>query len=172
VLDFPLAHGYFPLIIPERSLVMRPTGVVLIALYHFAGTLILITMAIAAVLGGDMLGSVFGGMNDAPIRGMKLGFALVILSDAFLLLSAVVSAMAGYGMWTLREWGRITAIGLAVLSLLFSLYALLIMGMHFIFGFGIYRLFRIVVSVMILWYLFKPETKALFHRTTSFTTGS
>ena len=150
---------------------MRPAGVVLIALYHVAGATILIVMAIAAVFGGGMLGAIFGGMNDAPVRGIGLGFALGILGGAFLLLSALVSAMAAYGLWTLREWGRITAIGLAVLSLLFSLPSLLMLGMHFMFGFGTYRLFRIVVSVMIMWYLLKPETKAFFHRTTSITTG-
>ena len=67
-------------------------------------------------------------------------------------------------MWTLREWGRILCIVLAVLSLLFSFPGLLMMGLHFSLFFGTYRLFRIAISILIIWYLVQPQTKALFQR--------
>jgi uncharacterized membrane protein (DUF2068 family) len=78
----------------------------------------------------------------------------------------VVAFVAGFGMWTLREWGRILSIVLAVMTLLFSVPGLLLMGAHLHLFFGTYRLFRIAISILIIWYLVQPQIKAVFQRTT------
>lgn len=143
---------------------MRPTGVVLIAVYHFIGAFLLILMAIGAVVGGSMLGAIFGGMNATPISGAGLGFAVGVLGAMFMLCSAVLAAAAGYGVWTMREWGRILCIVLAVLSLLFALPGLFF-GFPFHFFFiGTYRLFRLAISIGIIWYLLQPHIRMLFRR--------
>jgi hypothetical protein len=38
------------------------------------------------------------------------------------------------------------------------------MGLHFHLFFGTYRLFRITISILIIWYLMQPQIKALFQR--------
>lgn len=140
---------------------MRPTGVVLIAIYHFLSALFLILFAILLAVGGTVLGAMFAAGHDSPLGG--LGMMVGVLGAIFFFVYAVVAFVAGYGIWTLREWGRILSIVLAIVSLLFSLPGLLMMHLHLFFG-G-YRLFRIAISILIIWYLVQPQIKALFRRT-------
>ncbi len=143
---------------------MRPTGVVLIAIYHFLSALFLALLALSLVVGGTVLGAMFGGAHESPLGG--LGFMVGMVGAAFFLVYAGIAAVAGYGMWTMREWGRILSIALAVISLLFSLPGLLMMGIHFALFFGTYRLFRIAISILVIWYLVQPQIKSLFSRAT------
>jgi uncharacterized membrane protein (DUF2068 family) len=78
----------------------------------------------------------------------------------------MIAAIAGYGIWTMREWGRILTIVLAVISLLLSFPGLLMMGMHLHLFFGTYRLFRIAISILMIWYLMQPQIRSVFQRST------
>jgi len=49
---------------------MRPTGVALIAVYHFLSALFLVFFAIALAVGGSVLGAVFGGAKDSPLADL------------------------------------------------------------------------------------------------------
>jgi len=69
--------------------------------------------------------------------------------------------LAGYGVWTLREWGRILCIVLAAISILFSLPGLLF-HLHFGFLLGGYRIIKVALQVLIVWYLVQPQIVALF----------
>lgn len=142
---------------------MRPTGVVLIALYHFLSALFLVMLAIFLLVGGTFLGAMFAG-HDSPLGGM--GFLVGIMGAMFFFFFAIVATIAGYGIWMLREWGRILCLVLAVIALLFSLPGLLLLGLHFNLFFGTYRLFRIAISILIIWYLVQPQIKALFIKAT------
>ena len=139
---------------------MRPTGVVLIALYHFLSALFLVLLATFLVVGGSVLGAMFAAGHEGPLGGM--GFLMGMMGAVFFFFLAVVAAIAGYGVWMLREWGRILCIVLAVIALLFSVPGLLLMGLHFSLFFGTYRLFRIAISILIIWYLVQPQIKAFF----------
>ena len=141
---------------------MRPTGVTLIAIYHVIGAVFLVLLAVALVAGGSLLNSLFGGGKEGAIGGMGLGLFVGVLGAAFTLVFALVAAIAGYGVWSLREWGRILCIVLAVISILLSLPGLLLMGLHFGLFFGGYRFFRTAVNVVIIWYLVQPQIRALF----------
>ena len=112
------------------------------------------------MVGGSVLAALFGGHGGAPLAG--LGILVGIIGAVFFFFYAAVSLVAGYGMWNLREWARIVCIVLAVLSLVFSIPGLLFMGLHFNLFFGTYRLFRIAISILIIWYLMQPQIKALF----------
>lgn len=138
---------------------MRPTGIVLIALYHFLSAVFLVLLALSLVIGGNILGAMFGA-GKGPLIGLLVG----TVGAAFFFLYAVIAAVAGYGVWNLREWGRILCIVLAALSLLISLPGLLLMGLHLSLFFGGYRLVRIAISILIIWYLVQPQIKALFQR--------
>ncbi len=141
---------------------MRPTGVVLIAIYHFIGAAFLLLLAVTLAVGGTVLGAMFAGFKGSAIGGMGLGLFVGVLGAAFTLVFAVVAALAGYGVWTFREWGRILCIVLAVISILLSLPGLLLMGLHFGLFFGGYRLLRTAVNVVIIWYLVQPQIRAYF----------
>jgi hypothetical protein len=143
---------------------MRPTGVVLIALYHFVSALFLVLFAIFLAVGGTVLAGMFGASKYGPATGLGLGLMVGVLGGVFFLVFAVVAAIAGWGVWSMREWGRILSIVLAVISLIFSLPGLLMMGLHLHLFFGTYRLFRIAISILIIWYLVQPQIKVLFQR--------
>ena len=93
-----------------------------------------------------------------------MGFFVGVVGAAFTLGFATVAALAGYGVWTLREWGRILCIVLAGIAVLLSLPGLLFMGLHFGFFLGGYRLMKLAVNVAIIWYLLQPQIMSLFRR--------
>ena len=136
---------------------MRPTGIVLIAIYHYLAAAFLVCVAIALGVGGSVLGALIGAGQSVPLGGM--GFLVGIMGAAFCFLFALVAALAGYGIWTLREWGRILCIVLAAIALLFSLPGLLL---HFGFFLGGFKLIKIAINVAIIWYLLQPQIRALF----------
>lgn len=145
---------------------MRPTGVVLIALYHFLSALFLVLFAISLMVGGSILGAIFGGGMTGSIGGAGLGMLVGVLGGMFFLVFALVAAIAGYGLWSMQEWGRVLSIVLAVIGLLLSFPGLLMMGLHLHLFFGTYRLFRIAISILIIWYLMQPQIRTLFQRST------
>ncbi len=147
---------------------MRPTGIVLIAIYHFLTAAFLLMLAVGIALGGTMLGAFMGSaMESHSVGGAGFGLLLGIVGAAVVSVFAAVAIFAGYGVWTLREWGRILCIVLAALSLLSALPGLMFMlaPTHFLFGgflFGGFGLIRIVISGLIIWYLVQPNVRALF----------
>jgi len=138
---------------------MRPTGVVLIAIYHFLSAAFLLLCAIALMVGGSVLGAMFGSAMHGPWGGAGLGMAIGMIGGIFCLLFAVVALLAGFGIWKMQEWGRILCLVLAVISALFSLPGLMFMHHIFFGGFGILRL---AINVLIIWYLLQPQVVALF----------
>lgn len=142
---------------------MRPTGVALIAVFHFISALFFVGTAVIMFVGGTLLGAMFGGTMGSE-AGAGLGFLVGALGGVVFLGVAVVAAVAGYGTWSLREWGRILSIVMAVISLLFSFPGFLMMGLHLHLFIGTYRLFRIAIAILIIWYLMQPQIRAAFQR--------
>ncbi len=145
---------------------MRPAGVVLIALFHFLSALFLVVFAISLIIGGSVLGAITGGAMTGSVDGLSIGILVGVLGGLFFGALALIAAVAGYGVWTLREWGRILSIVLAVIGLLFSFPGLLMLGLHMNLFLGTYRLFRIAIGILIIWYLMQPQIKVLFQPTT------
>ena len=56
----------------------------------------------------------------------------------------LIDFVIAYGLWTLQSWARTVAIIFAIIGLL---------------GFPI----GTIISIIILWYLFRPEVKEAFH---------
>ena len=122
-------------------------------------------MAITLAVGGTVLGAMF-----APATAACLA-AWVSLWECWEPPSrsvfAVVAALAGYGVWTFREWGRILCIVLAGITVLLSLPGLLFMGLHFGFFLGGYRVIKLAINVLIIWYLVQPQVMSLFQRSSA-----
>lgn len=83
---------------------MRPTGVVLIALYHFLSAVFLVLFAISLAVGGSILAGMFGASKYGPATGLGLGLMVGMLGGVFFLVFALVAAIAGWGVWSMREW--------------------------------------------------------------------
>src|SRR5512146_2312263 len=112
---------------PEEN-TMRPAGVVLIALYHLLSALFLVCFGIALIVGGSLLTTMFGRGNIGPVSGIGIGLLVGMVGGVFFFVFAAVAAIAGYGIWCMREWGRVLTIVLAVIALLVSFPGLLMMG--------------------------------------------
>ncbi|KAA0005513.1 MAG: hypothetical protein FE045_05030 [Thermoplasmata archaeon] len=111
----------------------KPTGtVVLTVLYVIEG---LFGIAYGAMLasGGGMMG----------FAGMGLAGSLLAGIGAIVLIIGLIDFAVAYGLWNLRPWARTVAIIFAIIGLL---------------GFPI----GTIISIIILWYLFKPEIKEAF----------
>jgi uncharacterized membrane protein (DUF2068 family) len=121
-------------------------------------------VGIALIVGGSFVGALFGPMINSQYGGVSLGFLVGILGAVFFLLFAALAFVAGYGIWAMREWGRILTIVLASISLLFALPGLMFMMMPTHFFFGGFGVIRIAISVLMIWYLVQPQVRASFQQ--------
>ncbi len=117
----------------------REDGVTLIALYHFllAGLVLLgtIGLSIPTVITG-----IVGVVEDSD--ALIATFILGSLAMVTMVLS-IILLVVGYGLWTQRQWARVAAIAIGMLSL---------------FGFPI----GTMIGGVTIWYLVKPEISAQF----------
>ena len=132
----------------------RPTGLKLIAIYFFFIGLLGVLSALATLF------------IPLPNQLAGLTIAIGLLNVVF----AALYILVGWGLWETREWARLAAVVLSILSLIGYLLA----GVYFIGGYelagfrlslpgvGLGMFVLAVVPALTLWYLFKPEVRDLF----------
>jgi uncharacterized membrane protein (DUF2068 family) len=127
--------------------------------YHYLAAAFLALLGCALFVGGKVI-TMLGGAEGVMLP--RVGFLIGVVGGTVFLAFALVHALAGFGVWSMQNWGRVLAIILAVISLLFALPGLLLTAMMMHFFFGSFRIIRVVICGLIIWYLLKPEVKALF----------
>lgn len=120
---------------PERS----DAGVQLIAGYHFVIAILFLLATVILAFPTVLLGVL--GLTEDP--GAFIGMFAVGLIAMVCMIFSILYLVIGYGLWTLRQWGRIAAITMAVLSLFFAPIGTITGGLT-------------------LWYLFKTDVAARF----------
>ncbi len=132
---------------------MRPLGVTLIAIWFWLRSALGILLGLGIALAGGLAGRAMHALSAGTALpgflaglGAFLGIAVAGLS--------ILTAIAGLGVWLMKGWGRILAIALAALSLLFSF--------RVIFHPHPLSLIKPVVDVAIIGYLMVPEVQAKF----------
>ena len=117
----------------------RPESVTLIAVYQFISALpgLIIALAILVIALPAVL---YTGMDRISLSAALFGLGLAVLFTGVL---GILSVFAGFGMLKMKEWARWITIVLAIFSL-----PVIPIGT--------------LISVFILFYLFKPETRQLF----------
>ncbi len=138
---------------------MRPTGLTLIAIYHYLAAAFIAVLACGLFIGGKVI-SMLGGTEGVMLP--KAGFLIGVVGGVAFLVFALIHAVAGFGVWSMKEWGRTLAIVLAIVSLIFAIPGLLLSAFTMHAFFGGYRILRVIISVLIIWYLMQAETKAQF----------
>ena len=122
-------------------------------------TILAVLSAIGGVLG--LLGGIalvgLGGVAAAS-TGTAAYFGLGAIWGVLLLATAIASLVFAYGAWTLKPWAWPLGVALQVISLALSLLTILSGGD--ITG----QIISIVISAIILYYLFQPSIKAVFGR--------
>ena len=111
----------------------KPGGIVVLAVLYIIEGLFGIAYGAMMIGGGGMLG----------FAGLGIAGSLLIGMGAIVLIIGLIDFAVAYGLWNLRSWARTAAIIFAIIGLL---------------GFPI----GTIISIIILWYLFKPEIKEAF----------
>lgn len=117
----------------------RPDGVTAIAVWFFVDALLMLIFA--CILLAIPFSGVIEEIND-PIGEFWVVFT-VTCGVIFILLSGVLSVIAGWGLLILKDWARWLAIILGIFSL-------------FAFPIGT------VIGVLIIWYLLKEDVREAF----------
>jgi hypothetical protein len=158
-------HAVPPVIQPIK----KPMGVMFIVFFTiFMGLLTMLLGAILYIAGYVGLGIA----GEIPFLGGPLGGALTevtksqwslffsALAGYFFLFFGIFYLTAAYGLGSLTEWGRKLAVVLYLMAVPLSLLSLI--GLRLTFGLVILELVWIVVLVVIIFHLSKPDVKKLF----------
>jgi hypothetical protein len=127
----------------------RPTGITILAVLSAIG-------GVLGILGGVALIGI-GGLAAAS-TGTAAYFGLGAIWGVLILASAIASLVFAYGAWTLKPWAWPLGVALQVISL--ALAALTVISGGDISG----QILSVVISAIILYYLFQPNIKAVFGR--------
>jgi len=119
----------------------RPLGVTIIGILWIIGGLLLLL----AGLGLAALGAVIAGPIGGVV-GLALGFVLIIIG--------IIEILLGIGCF--KAWGWVWTVGVIITIIS------LVMGIITLFSDWMSGLISIIISAIILWYLFQANVKAYF----------
>ena len=125
----------------------RPTGVAIVAILMILG-------GIFGILGGR------GGVGLARTLMAETGnsaLSTVLISNAVLLIVSVIQLIVGYGLWFVKPWAWTVGVVVIVLRVAADLIAMF-NGQVTTGSLGL------IISLVILWYFFRPNVKSAFGR--------
>ena len=139
----------------------RPTGVTFSRFFGFIGAGFLVIGALLAFASGSLIAQV---LKNTPGLGNLAG-GLVAVFGVVALMFAVLYAVTGYGLWALKNWGRILAVVLTAIGLLLTLIGLAAVFSNFGMSVLIWQIVKIAICAWIIWYLLQPTVKQAFGQT-------
>lgn len=122
----------------------RPTGVTIIAILEILGALVMLFVGGLALIGGEA----------ASALGLGLVSGLIAVLGAIMLILGIVMLGVAWGLWTGKGWAWTFAIVFIVLGIVVGLAQMITGGYH-----GILTL---IIQIIIVYYLFRPNVKAYF----------
>lgn len=123
----------------------RPVGITILAI-------LAILAAILGLIGGLAMAGIGSGMTAEGAAGSGAAFTALGVG---VIIVALIQLLYGIGMWKLQKWAWILAVIGSILNLIVAGIALI--------GYEQYaNVGGAVVSLIILWYLFRPHVKAAF----------
>jgi len=131
----------------------RPTGVTIIAILNIIGGIIMLIGGIALVAIGAVLPEAFEegmgpGMSSGVLGALGVGMGGIILA------LGIISFVVAYGLWKGKGWAWTLTVVLSIISI--ALNAISIASANF----G--GIISIIISAVILYYLYRPHVKAYF----------
>jgi len=122
----------------------RPTGVTIIAVLEILGALVMLSICALALIAGEA----------AVGLGLGLLPGLVAVLGAVMLILAIVMLGVAWGLWTGKGWAWTLAVVFIVLGIIVGVAQMIAGGYH-----GILTL---IIQVIIVYYLFRPNVKTYF----------
>ena len=135
----------------------RPTGVTFLAVLAFicAGAAALVGVA------SFFMGGVLSKMMETSGMGSLMAGAGAVIGVVILIFAGLYFLM-GFGLWRLKNWGRILTLVIVALGLLTAAMGLFKMLSPFHAGVFLWQLFWCAFDVWIILYLLKPHVKQAF----------
>jgi hypothetical protein len=130
----------------------RPTGVTVLAILEALIGLVMVFEGSGLALLGALAGMFTEGLADflGALSGI-LGVVMIVIG--------VLSFFTAFGVWNGRSWAWTLSVVLTILGLLF--------GLIFLFGSLILQIVWIVVYAVIIYYLYRPNVKFFFGKSSS-----
>lgn len=117
----------------------RPKGVTLLSVWSVIVGLSIAVLAVVAVYGIRTIPEALAAFLDAPEALVAIAFGVT-----------GVHLVMAYGLWNLRPWARVFAIGFAAVGILFGMFTLPL-------GFA-----SVLYSLATVWYLSEQRVRAAF----------
>ncbi len=143
----------------------RPLGVTILAILGLINVAVYIGMLVLTVALPDVLRSLLERLSPqgaGPKALLNLGPVLGI----YFAVMAVIAGLFAYGMWTLRNWARWIVIIIAVISLAGVVVEVAAVASDLSLSTVGLSLVRTGLSVLVLWYLFRPSVREAFRKHT------
>ena len=140
----------------------RPVGVTILALFEFFIATLLTFLAIASALGLGVLGTILARTSRLgdPAAGIVIGTGMMV--GIIVLVFAGLFAVLGFGLWNLRNWGRVATMVLCVLGAVGASIGIMLALLHFrIFGVMVSSV-RLSIDLLVLWYLSQAHVRKAF----------
>jgi hypothetical protein len=141
-------------LMPNMQPAKRPTGVTIIAILNIISGIIMLIGGVALVAIGSALHSAFDGTDPGMsiLAGMSGAFGIAMGGIIFAL--AIFSFIVAYGLWNGKGWAWTLTVVLSIISI--ALNAISLAGANF----G--GIISMIISAVILYYLYRPHVKAYF----------
>lgn len=143
----------------------RPTGVTVLAVLDFIGAGIEVLGAIGMFIGGAFLGTILARVaarSGGAALGAGAGAVIGAVIGVVFLFMAFLSGAVGFGMWNLKDWGRILQIVFAGIGAAFQALGFLASLFHPRVGAMLWHLIWLSFNAWIIYYLIQPQVKAAF----------
>jgi uncharacterized membrane protein (DUF2068 family) len=135
--------------------IQRPTGVTVLAVLQFIGGILSLFIGISGLFFGGLMVSGVAENTSGAAAAAQVG-PLMVAGGFFAILSGILGLIAGYGLFTLKGWGWTLAMVFSVINVIHNVIGLFqgasIPG----------AIVGIVISGLILYYLFQPHVKRAF----------
>src|SRR5258708_9253162 len=103
----------------------RPTGVTIIAVLYFILAGFCVLGGVLMFVGGGFLASMMNQQGAGGSAGAGILAGLGAVAGVIVLIIAAIFALVGFGLWELKNWGRILALVFAGLGIFGALVMLL-----------------------------------------------
>ena len=136
----------------------RPMGITILAILSVIGGIFGLIGGLGLIAGGALLGGAVGGTTGAALGGMAFIFGIVTLGFA------VAYIAFAYGAWTLKAWGWMLGVIMALASIVWTILGIVLSGDIVANLISVSTIISVAIPLIILYYLNTPTVKAAFGR--------
>jgi len=132
----------------------RPTGVAIIAILNIIGGVVMLFVGIAAVAVGSLFPSVLEQGTEMSALPAGVAGALGVGIGGIAIALGIFSFIVAYGLWTGKGWAWTLTVVLQIISI--------VMNAVSIVSGNPGGIISIIISGIILYYVYRPHVKAYF----------